>query len=73
MSLDNFKFVGSGIWWNETDNVSVMLNEDYRKAFNAYAYHRPNYHYVMRNKTGNPIRFRSREAAMSHALKHKQT
>ena len=68
--MENFKFVGSGIWRNEIDNVSVM--EDYRKTFRAYAWYRPNHHHVMLNAAGNPIRFRSREAAMRHALASKR-
>jgi hypothetical protein len=69
-ALSKFTFVGNGLWWNETDNVSVMLSEDYKRTFRAYRWHRPHYRHIVKNKNGNDMRFRSAEAAAKYVLDH---
>jgi hypothetical protein len=69
---ETFRFAGNGIWVNDTYSVSVALNEDYGRTFRAYADARPYSKHLLRNAAGNPIRFRSREAAMAYALGRKR-
>lgn len=67
--LSQFTFVGRGIWKQETYGMSIMLNEDYNRTYRAYHWDRPLWRFVAKNKNGNPIRFRSAEAAARHLFK----
>lgn len=72
--LDHFTFISSGNWVNEADCVSFRLNEDYGRTYHAYRAARPYSNYydglIVTNKNGNPIRFRSTEAAAAYLMKH---
>lgn len=66
--LSLFAFKGHGLWVNEAEQMCVALNEDYNRTFRAYLSRRPNAYSVIVNENGNPLRFRSAEAAAKHLL-----
>jgi hypothetical protein len=66
--LSLFEFKGHGLWVNEAEQMCVMLNEDYKRTFRAYLSRRPSPYAVIVNANGNPLRFRSAEAAAKHLL-----
>lgn len=68
--MNDWKFIGDGIWINEKLDRRVFLNEDYRTTFRAARKARGTFQDVFVNAAGNPIRFRSREAAMRYAETH---
>ena len=66
--LSLFERKRPGLWVNEADQMCIKLNEDYRRTFTAYLDNRPNPSKVIVNEKGNPLRFRSAEAAAKHLL-----
>ena len=62
-ALAKFTFVSNGKWRNEKNNTSIMLDEDYKRTYRAYLSPHPDYHFTVKNKKGNDMRFRSAEAA----------
>jgi hypothetical protein len=66
--LDLFVSKGRGLWVNDADQMCIMLDEDYKRTFRAYLRPYPSPSYVIVNENGNPLRFRSAEAAAKHLL-----
>lgn len=66
--LSLFESKGHGLWVNEAEQMCVALNEDYKRTFRAYVSPRPSAYHVVVNENGNPVRFRSAEAAAKHLL-----
>ena len=65
-----FEFIANGLWANNAKGLCIMINEDYGNTFRAYSAARPFSHYILKNKNGNAIRFRSPQSAARFALKH---
>jgi hypothetical protein len=66
-ALEQFTFIGNGIWRHKEAAMSISLNEDYHRTFRAYRNVRP-YYDMVRNGKGNEMRFRSAEAAASYLI-----
>jgi hypothetical protein len=70
-----FKFTGHGVWVSEELQACIKFDEAYRNTFTAFTKARPSSDWIYgggsicRNKQGNPIKFRSREAAESYLVK----
>jgi hypothetical protein len=63
--LSRFKFIGNGVYLNDADNMSIALYDTHR-SFRAYRHRNPLYRFMVKNKSGNDMRFRSAEAAAKH-------
>jgi hypothetical protein len=63
-----FEFLRTGIWVNDAKGVCVVLDEDYKRTYRAFTAPRPFSQYVVTNKSGNEIRFRSKEAAAAYVI-----
>jgi hypothetical protein len=66
--LDLFVWKHPGFWINEAEGMCILLDEDYKRTFRAYLRPHPSPSYVVVNEKGNPLRFRSAEAAAKHLL-----
>lgn len=66
--LSLFEFKGHGLWINEAENMSIVLDSAHRRTFTAHLCRRPEWRHVVVNEKGNPLRFRSAEAAAKHLL-----
>ena len=64
--------VQRGVWVHDASGASIHIDEDYCRTFRAYwaQGNRLSCDVVVRNKAGNPLRFRSSEAAATYLLKH---
>lgn len=63
-----FNFVARGLWINRTNNMCITFDESYRNTYRAFTSERPHYCNIVRNKSGNEMRFRSPQAAAKYAL-----
>ena len=66
--LSLFEWKHPGFWVNEAENTCIVLDEDYKRTFRAYLERYPVGHAVVLNENGNPLRFRSAEAAAKYLL-----
>ena len=66
--LSLFVFKRPGLWVNEAEGMSIVLNEDYGRTFRAYLSAHRDPDTIVVNENGNAVRFRTAEAAAKHLL-----